>query len=208
MPFGDADQVFHIGPASVAVPGMVQGLVEAHARFGRLPLTDLVGPRGRVGASRHRSVAAGRLSARDSHRHAHPYAAGTLGLCPEWAARVAGDRIEFPDLAETLIEIGRTGRQAMSADGWLSCRLRDDLTPRGGLLTHADFAAYRVIERAPVTTTYRGLEILTNPPPSAGGVLIAAALRQMERSGVAGDDADYYRAVAAAGIAANGHRAR
>ena len=44
VPFGGADQVFHIGPASVAVPGMVAGLGEAMRRFGRLPLADVVAP--------------------------------------------------------------------------------------------------------------------------------------------------------------------
>jgi gamma-glutamyltranspeptidase/glutathione hydrolase len=44
VPFGTAEQVFHIGPASVAVPGMFAGLDEASRRFGRLPLADLVAP--------------------------------------------------------------------------------------------------------------------------------------------------------------------
>ncbi|MEO2058006.1 MAG: gamma-glutamyltransferase, partial [Thermoleophilia bacterium] len=44
VPFGTAEQVFHIGPASIAVPGMLAGLDEAARRFGRLPLSDLVAP--------------------------------------------------------------------------------------------------------------------------------------------------------------------
>ncbi len=44
VPFGGAEQVFHIGPASVAVPGMVAGLGEAVRRHGRLPLAEVVAP--------------------------------------------------------------------------------------------------------------------------------------------------------------------
>ncbi len=44
VPFGGAEQVFHIGPASVAVPGMVAGLGEAVRRHGRLSLAEVVAP--------------------------------------------------------------------------------------------------------------------------------------------------------------------
>ena len=44
-----------------------------------------------------------------------------------------------------------------------------------------DLAAYEVIEREPARATYRGREVLTNPPPSSGGILIADALGMLER---------------------------
>src|SRR5207249_5256141 len=46
-----------------------------------------------------------------------------------------------------------------------------------------DFAAYRVIERRPVEASYRGRQVLTNAPPSSGGILIAYALDLLEHSG-------------------------
>ena len=52
---------------------------------------------------------------------------------------------------------------------------------RGGTLTRADLAAYGVIGRDPIHVRYHGREVLTNPPPSAGGVLIAYALALLER---------------------------
>jgi gamma-glutamyltranspeptidase/glutathione hydrolase len=51
---------------------------------------------------------------------------------------------------------------------------------RGGLLTREDLAAYRVIDREPIHVSYRGREVLTNPPPSAGGILIAHALSLLD----------------------------
>ena len=52
---------------------------------------------------------------------------------------------------------------------------------RGGLLTREDLAAYEVVEREPARVTYQGREVLTNPPPSSGGILIADALGILER---------------------------
>ena len=54
---------------------------------------------------------------------------------------------------------------------------------RGGLLTREDLAAYEVVEREPAARGYRGREVLTNPPPSSGGILIADALGILERLG-------------------------
>ena len=54
---------------------------------------------------------------------------------------------------------------------------------RGGRVTEEDLAAYRVIQRRPVRAAYRGTEFVSNPPPSSGGLLIAFALRILDRLG-------------------------
>ena len=57
-----------------------------------------------------------------------------------------------------------------------------------GMLGAADLAAYAPIDREPVRAAYRGREILTNPPPSAGGVLLALAFARLgARHGRAAD---------------------
>ena len=52
---------------------------------------------------------------------------------------------------------------------------------RGGILSPADLAAYQVVPREPIDIGYRGLHVRTNPPPSAGGILIAAVLAELDR---------------------------
>jgi len=52
----------------------------------------------------------------------------------------------------------------------------------GGLLTRADLAAYATVARTPVRVPYRGQAVLTNPPPSAGGILLAHALAALDRA--------------------------
>ena len=57
----------------------------------------------------------------------------------------------------------------------------DWVLERGGLLTREDLAAYEVAEREPARVGYHGREVLTNPPPSSGGILVADALGILER---------------------------
>jgi len=60
---------------------------------------------------------------------------------------------------------------------------------RGGTVAGADFAGYETIDREPVRARFGGCEILTNPPPSSGGILIAYALELLTRAGGATDPA-------------------
>ena len=69
---------------------------------------------------------------------------------------------------------------------------------RGGTLTRADLAAYETIPRDPVHVRYHGREVLTNPPPSAGGLLIAYALALLQRSEAKPDAAAIVAAMEAA----------
>jgi gamma-glutamyltranspeptidase/glutathione hydrolase len=202
VPFGGAEQVFHIGPASVAVPGMVQGLGKAAARLGRLALGELVEPAARLA---HEGVVLSREAG-----YLHEILGEMLTATPESAAVFApggrllgaGDRLRLPDLADTLRHLAEAGPGTMR-DGPLAREIVAYLARHGGLLTAEDLAGYRVEEREPLEVTYRDVTVITNPPPSSGGVLIGAALRQIERGPVPGDDVAHYRAVAGAGVAAN-----
>jgi len=62
---------------------------------------------------------------------------------------------------------------AAAVCGWLE--------PRGGVITAQDLRDYKAIEREPVRVSYRGADVLTNPPPSAGGTLLAYSLTLLER---------------------------
>jgi gamma-glutamyltranspeptidase/glutathione hydrolase len=111
----------------------------------------------------------------------------------------------MPELAESLEEVGRSGG-AVLRDGPLAKAALAYLEASGGLVTAHDLAGYRVIERAPLEVDYRDLTVLTNPPPSSGGVLIAAALRTLAGERPPRGDLAHYRAIARAGAAANALR--
>jgi gamma-glutamyltranspeptidase / glutathione hydrolase len=178
--FGDAVQVFNIGPASVGAYGMPAGIATASARYGRLPLAELVAP----------AVALARRGAPLNDRQAYvvEILAALVTSTPESAAVFApggrllraGDTVRQPGLADALELLGGagaapfyTGAVAEAIVGWVR--------ERGGMLTMADLAAYEVVDRPPVAVGYRGRWVLTNPPPSAGGILIARALELLGR---------------------------
>jgi gamma-glutamyltranspeptidase/glutathione hydrolase len=177
--FGDAIQVFNIGPASVGTYGMAAGLCEASSRFGRIPLGKLVGPAAKL--------------ARDGVELNVPQAyvieilAGIVTSTLECAALFApggdlvraGDIVRQPELADALERLGAEG-PAPFYTGDIAAAIVEWLGARGGIVSASDLAAYEVVDRDPIRATYRGREVLTNPPPSAGGILIAHALALLD----------------------------
>jgi gamma-glutamyltranspeptidase / glutathione hydrolase len=178
--FGDAVQVFHIGPASCGVYGTPAGVRAAVRRWGTVPLEDLAAPAARL--AREGVV----LNAGQA------YVAEILGdlltSTPESAALWApegrilreGELLRNPELSDSLLRLGNEGDEPFYR-GDLATAVSDWLWSRGGSLSREDLAGYRAIERRPVETGYRDREVLTNPPPSAGGTLLAYALALLDR---------------------------
>jgi gamma-glutamyltranspeptidase/glutathione hydrolase len=174
--FGDAIQVFNIGAASVGCFGVPAGVCEAARRFGQLPLAELVEPAATL--------------ARDGVELTRPqaYLVKILGdivtATPECGALFApggtllgeGDVVRQPELGDALELLASEGA-APFYTGEVAAAIVDWVGERGGILTAEDLGAYVVADRDPVHVSYRDREVLTNPPPSAGGILIAHALR-------------------------------
>ena len=57
---------------------------------------------------------------------------------------------------------------------------RTGCAPAAGMITDDDLAAYEVVRREPLRVDYRGREVFTNPPPSAGGALLGRALATLD----------------------------
>src|SRR5436853_262915 len=90
------------------------------------------------------------------------------------------------DVADLLERLGREGAEFVY-EGDVAAAISDWVLERGGLITRDDLAAYEVIDRRPAHASYHGRDILTNPPPSSGGILIAYSLDLLERVGRPGD---------------------
>jgi gamma-glutamyltranspeptidase / glutathione hydrolase len=90
-----------------------------------------------------------------------------------------GDRFRDPDLGDTIERFGAEGA-APFYTGDIGAAVVAYLEARGGQLTGADLDAYDAIPREPVRARYRGREVLTNPPPSAGGTLLALAMARLD----------------------------
>jgi len=198
----ETTQTFYVGPVSCGVPGTPAGLVEALRRFGSMPLAELVVP----------AIRLAREGAPVNHEQAyildilapiHERLPGTRELyAPAGRTLREGEVFRFPALAEALERLAAEGA-APFYRGEVAAALSDFVVERGGTLGRGDLAAYAAIERTPARTRFRGAEVLTNPPPSAGGTLIAYALDRLEQLGpVSGPEQ-----LVAAMDAANEHRA-
>ena len=182
--FGPARQEFHIGMGSIAVPGLVKGLFAAHAELGSMPMRRIVEP---AAALARDGVAIEPLQARIFQFVSTIYLAteasrALFGSAIEDGALLQpGERYRAPDFADALEALARDGADLFYR-GDIAMRILDDCRDNGGHLTHTDLDTYDVARRAPLTRRYRGAEIATNPPPSAGGVLIAFALGLLEHA--------------------------
>ena len=178
----ESSQAFRIGAASCAVPGAVAGLGEAHRRFGTLPWPVLLEP-----AIRH---------ARDGVVLTKPQAylhaildlilrhtdEGRVIYGRDGERLVAGDRLVMADLARTLERLAEHGADDLY-QGELGELVADHITEGGGAMTRRDLTEYRVIQRRPVRVTFLGHEFESNPPPSAGGLLIGLGVSLLDRLG-------------------------
>ena len=133
----------------------------------------------------------------------HARLPGTRELyAPEGRTLREGETFRFEELAVALERFAAEGAVPFYR-GEVAAALRDFVVDGGGTLGRGDLAAYAAIERAPVRAEFRGTEVLTNPPPSAGGTLIAYSLDLLERLGPRSGPEQ----LVAAMDAANEHRA-
>jgi gamma-glutamyltranspeptidase/glutathione hydrolase len=177
-----AVQQFNVGPSSVGSHGTTVGVAQALDRFGTLALADLTAEPARAAREGVEVVPMqGFLFQvlepifRSTPECSELYAPGGKLL-------QAGERIRLPELGDLLERLGAEG-PGFLYDGDVAAAVSDWVLERGGMLTREDLAAYEVEEREPARVTYNGREVLTNPPPSSGGILIADALGILERLG-------------------------
>lgn len=183
--FDSTVQAFRIGAASVAVPGVVAGLASAHRRLGTVAWATLLEPaielaRGGLDLTREQAYLHAILDIILRHTEE-----GRAVYGPRGERLVAGDRLVMSDLAETLELLAEEGGEAFHG-GPLGRAVSDHVRAHGGTLTREDLAAYRPIWRRPIEAAFAGHEVVSNPPPSSGGVLIAYGLRLLDRAGLGG----------------------
>ena len=186
--FGATTQAFHIGRGSAAVPGMVRGLFEVHEALGRMPMTEVVHPAVTL-ASRGLEVSAYQAYLLGVVRSIFAATEESLAI---FGSRERpgdligeGERLFQPELADTLDTLAREG-PALFYHGEIASALVRDMA-EGGLIGARDLAGYRLLPREPLALIRRGCQVLLNPPPSSGGVLIGfgfelldpAALRRL-----------------------------
>lgn len=168
------------GPHASAIPGTVAGLHEAWRRFGSRPWAELLQAaidlaENGFPVSTDLNFAlnqAGKLLA------ATP-ATAAIYLRPDGYAWQPGQRLVQKDLAWSLKQIQQGGAEAFYR-GELAERIVKAYNEGGRALTMEDLASYRVREREPVATDYRGYRVVSMPLSSAGGVTLIQMLNMLK----------------------------
>jgi len=165
---------------SAGVPGSVAGLVYALEKYGTMSLKQVLDPALKLAQKGFPvSYALDFELADRQERLLQDAEAKRLFFLPDGSRHAVGDTLRQPDLAWTLQQIRKRGAAGFY-QGPVADRIVADMEANGGLISHADLAAYRVIERAPVRGTYRAFEIVAPPPPSSGGTHIIQILNIFE----------------------------
>lgn len=171
---------------SAGVPGTVAGMHHALTQYGSMKWADLLKPAIRV-ADRGMRVStdlAEALRLRKDSLQRDP-ATRKAYYKKNGEPYKAGEILRQPDLAWSLKQIARHGPDAFYR-GAVAQKIVKAMQDNDGLITAQDLADYRVTEREPVEGTYRGLKIVSMPPPSSGGVLIVQMLNVLEHFDMAG----------------------
>lgn len=181
--FGDTVQEFHIGLGSMAVPGAVAGLWHIHQRLGKLPLAAIAEPA--IYHAQHGVAVTPFLAyvfeLLDPILMANPAARDLYTVNGQ--RLTTGDVFKAPALADTLTTLVEQGAAAFY-DGAIARQITHTCQIQGGYLRLEDFQTYQVHERQPLALGYQNAEVLTNPPPSSGGALIAFALKLLAQANI------------------------
>ncbi len=163
------------GALASAIPGMPAGMVYLSEKYGNLSLAESLTPAIRYAqtgfaiSQRYLKL----LKLREDVIKKQSQAAKiflTDGALPKLYSI-----LRQPDLAKTLTLIANSGREGFYS-GSIADKLVESVNNAGGIWTKDDLTSYQIIERKPVTGTYKGIKITSAPPSSSGGIVLIEAL--------------------------------
>ena len=165
------------GYKASAVPGTVAGLLEAHEKFGKLPLKEVIEPAIRIANSGievtydlHQAIKSTKSLFNDPESR-KIYFNNNIPL-------EIGSNIKMPDLAKTLSLIANKGRSGFY-DGEIKDKIISSMYKNNGFFSDKDFNNYTVEIASPIVGSYRDHYVFTAGPPSGGGVVLLTALNML-----------------------------
>lgn len=157
------------GPLSVTTPGCVSGWFELHGRFGKLPMSDILGPAilyAREGVPITQETADNFMEVEDGIK-----ASGNLNFKKLYFVDGhfprKGNVFRNPDLANTLEAISKNGRDGFYK-GEVAAKIDSHMKSVGGFLSRSDLADHRAEWVDPISVNYRGFDVWELPPNGQG----------------------------------------
>ena len=167
---------------TVGVPGELAGLFELHQRYGKLAWSAVVGRAAQLAARGFASEPHNTLQLADQQKTPLARSPHFRSVyLPGGSPAKLGATLRSPRLSKTLARIAAEGKRALY-EGVVAADIVQAVKSAGGSLELSDLASYKVVEREPLRIKWAGKEVLTMPPPSAGGLLLAETLRLFEPS--------------------------
>lgn len=168
------------GPLAVGVPGALAAYDRAISECGTQKLASLLLPAAKIAADGFPfdHVYAGKLKAKAPELAMFPGSAAAL-LKADGSPYKTGEMLKQPDLANSYRQMAEHGL-SWFYEGEFAEKVGKWMAENGGILTAADFAAYKTVQREPIVTSYRDWQIVGFPPPSSGGVHVAQMLNILE----------------------------
>jgi gamma-glutamyltranspeptidase / glutathione hydrolase len=172
------------GPGSIAVPGVVAGMDEAHRRYAKMPWKDLLGPSIKlagegllVDASTTLMISAAAADLRRYPASAAAYLVDGLPPNAQWGIR-SSVRLPQDRLKVMLAHLATRGARDFY-QGDLAQAIAADVREAGGPLGTGDLASFRAHMREPLKIPYRGGTVYATPELT-GGPTLAHALRMLQ----------------------------
>ncbi len=167
-----------LGIFASGVPGSVDGMWEAHRKYGRLSWGELVTPAIELAEKGFQIT---EQEAKNLHAERYTFVRQSSVMpafvkMEEWQA---GDWLIQKELAQTLARIAGYGRDGFYAGG-TAMLIVNEMTKRGGLISYEDLSTYKSVWRTPLEFDYKDLHIIAMPPPSSGGIILRQLLGMIE----------------------------
>lgn len=162
-------ELSRFGHLAAGVPGTVDGMVQAHKKYGSLPWQKLVQPAidlAQKGFTLTKKEATGLNDHREKFKQSN-------SVTPLFATRhwSEGDTLKLLQLAETLMRI-RDHKRAGFYEGKTADLIVAEMNRGNGIITHDDLHNYHSVWRKPIIGQYKDHKIISMPPPSSGGVAL------------------------------------
>ncbi len=168
------------GAMAAGIPGIPAAFVHLNEKYGKLPLSETLAPAiayAEKGFPVDR-VLKERIEKRLEDLKTFPSTA-KIFLKADQVPEL-GDRMIQKDLANTLRQIAGKGREGFY-QGEVAKHLVDAVQAAGGIWSLDDLKAYQAVERQPLEGEYKGMKIISAPPPSSGGAILIEILNILER---------------------------
>ena len=164
---------------SSGTPGAVAGMYLAHQKFGSIEWKDLIQPS--IDLARNGFIVTKTLehALENNIEKLKKFEATRKIFFKHGMTLRAGDRLIQKDLANTLELIAINGQDGFYR-GRTAQLIEQDMFNNNGLMSQKDLSLYQAKMREPIEFTYKDLDVITMPPASSGGLMLALMLNMIE----------------------------